>query len=308
MSVVFFASSAPTPTRPAGSSGVPAGGDPSRETPPEEGTRERILAIVSESGPVTVAQVAETLQLTTAGVRRHVDVLAEQDLVTTVDPPGAATRGRGRPARAYVLTPAGHDQMSTRYDDVATAALRYLSEAIGPHAVTAFAQQRVADLEQRYAAEVAAAGPVLGDRVHALAAALARDGYAASTRPLAGSAPGTPSPANRDGAPAGAEGLQLCQGHCPMHQVAAEFPQFCDVETEAFARLLGVHVQRLSTLAGGSHVCTTFIPQSTPQSISQVSTPARVPLTPPSTSPSLGSNSAHDQSHRTPTPEEGNPS
>ncbi len=46
-----------------------------------------------------------------------------------------------------------------------------------------------------------------------------------------------------------------------MHQVAAEFPQFCELETEAFARLLGVHVQRLSTLAGGGHVCTTFIPQ-----------------------------------------------
>jgi hypothetical protein len=42
--------------------------------------------------------------------------------------------------------------------------------------------------------------------------------------------------------------------------VAREFPQFCDAETEAFSRLLGVHVQRLATLAHGDHVCTTFIP------------------------------------------------
>ena len=45
-----------------------------------------------------------------------------------------------------------------------------------------------------------------------------------------------------------------------MRHVATEFRQFCDAETEAISRLLGVHVQRLATLAGGEHVCTTFIP------------------------------------------------
>jgi predicted ArsR family transcriptional regulator len=61
-------------------------------------------------------------------------------------------------------------------------------------------------------------------------------------------------------------GVQLCQGHCPMQHVAAQFPQFCEAETEAFSRMLGVHVQRLATLAGGEHVCTTFIPTpSTPE-------------------------------------------
>ena len=42
--------------------------------------------------------------------------------------------------------------------------------------------------------------------------------------------------------------------------LAAEFPQLCEAETDAFARLLGVHVQRLATLAGGEHVCTTYVP------------------------------------------------
>ncbi|MDR2348869.1 MAG: hypothetical protein LBD90_09730, partial [Bifidobacteriaceae bacterium] len=54
--------------------------------------------------------------------------------------------------------------------------------------------------------------------------------------------------------------LQLCQGHCPVHQVARAFPEFCEAETRAIGRLLGVHVQRLATLAGGEHVCTTCVP------------------------------------------------
>jgi predicted ArsR family transcriptional regulator len=47
-----------------------------------------------------------------------------------------------------------------------------------------------------------------------------------------------------------------------VQQVATEFPQLCEAETAAFSRLLGVHVQRLSTLAGGGHVCTTSIPDT----------------------------------------------
>jgi hypothetical protein len=45
-----------------------------------------------------------------------------------------------------------------------------------------------------------------------------------------------------------------------VQHVATEFPAFCEAETDAFSRLLGVHVQRLATLAGGHHVCTTFVP------------------------------------------------
>jgi hypothetical protein len=41
--------------------------------------------------------------------------------------------------------------------------------------------------------------------------------------------------------------------------VAAEFPQLCEAETEAFARLLGTPVQRLATIAHGDGICTTHI-------------------------------------------------
>jgi predicted ArsR family transcriptional regulator len=77
-----------------------------------------------------------------------------------------------------------------------------------------------------------------------LAEALSADGYAATT-----SEQGT--------------GVQLCQHHCPVQHVAAEFPQLCDAETAAISRLLDVHVQRLATIAHGDGVCTTFIPTPT---------------------------------------------
>src|SRR4029077_17533290 len=81
------------------------------------------------------------------------------------------------------------------------------------------------------------------ERVKALAAALSADGYAAS----ASSRPGSGG------------GDQLCQHHCPVAHVAAQYPQLCEAETEAFGRLLGTAVQRLATIAHGDGICTTHV-------------------------------------------------
>ena len=200
----------------------------------EQRTRERVLAAVSEHGPVTAAEVGRLLGLTPAAVRRHLDALADQGAVAEHEPAGA-----------YVLSERGHGSLRGAYDELAAQALRYLDEHDGPDAVAAFARERVAGLESRYATRLADAGQDVAARADVLVDAMTEDGFAASARPVAAGA---------------LHGVQLCQGHCPVGRVAEEFPQFCDAETEAISRLLGVHVQRLATLAGGAHVCTTFIP------------------------------------------------
>ena len=205
-------------------------------------TRRRILQIVAADGPVSAADLAGALDLAAAGVRRHLQALEEADQVTVHRGP-AGTRGRGRPARRYVVTGQGQAALSQRYAEIATDALHFLADAVGPQAVQQFAEHRVRELEERHAAAVDAAGDDVTARAEALAQALAGDGYAASTRPVPGSTV-----------------VQLCQGHCPVQDVAAQFPQLCEAETRAFGRLLGVHVQRLSTLTSGGHVCTTSIP------------------------------------------------
>jgi predicted ArsR family transcriptional regulator len=62
-------------------------------------------------------------------------------------------------------------------------------------------------------------------------------------------------------------GVQLCQHHCPVAHVAAEFPALCEAETQAFAELLGTHVQRLATIARGDAACTTNVPLDVPATI-----------------------------------------
>jgi predicted ArsR family transcriptional regulator len=243
---VKIAEAAPRVGRsPTGPGGTPGAGDEAR-------TRDRVRRGVLEHGPVTASELADLLGLTPAAVRRHLDGLAGAGLIAEGHAPDAP-RGRGRPARHFVLTAAGHAAGATGYDDLAVAALTYLQESGGNAAVRRFADARVSEWESRYRDVVEAAGADSTRRAEALAAALTDDGYAATTRPVE-----VGDPTSEAGITS--LGTQLCQGHCPVQRVAAQFPQLCEAEAEAFGRLLGVHVQRLATLAHGEHVCTTHVP------------------------------------------------
>ena len=191
------------------------------------GTRERVLGLLLEHGPATAATLSERLDVTPAGIRRHLDALLVEGVVSIREPRRRVV-ARGRPAKEYVLTDAGHAAGPSAYDELAIGALRFMS----PEQVQAFADERGRELEERYDTV---------DSPEALAVVLSEDGYAASV--------------SEQGL-----GIQLCQHHCPVQHVAAEFPQLCDAETAAIGRLLNVHVQRLATIAHGDGVCTTFIP------------------------------------------------
>ena len=201
------------------------------------------MSSILKHGPSTAAELAGRLGLTPAGIRRHLDVLMATGQVQARQQRVFGARGRGRPARVFALTDSGRATFYSAYDDLAIAALDYLSEAGGPDAVTKFAQARIAEVEDRYRDNVAnaAAGTT---PAQALASALTDDGYVASTLPAA-------------------TGEQLCQHHCPIAHVAEQYPKLCEVETEMFSRVLGVHVQRLATIAHGDGVCTTHIPAPT---------------------------------------------
>ncbi|WP_461162949.1 helix-turn-helix transcriptional regulator [Arthrobacter sp. R4-81] len=219
----------------------------------EDRTRDRVLNAVLEHGPVSAAELGDLLGFTPAAVRRHLDHLARRGVIE-VKRVARAGAGAGRPARRYVLSSQGQSSLGDDYLNIASSALKQLENMAGSEAVREFAVERFSDMERRYAPEVEAAGADITARARALSAALSRDGYVSSAASVEAKAP----------LPAALSSVQLCQGHCPIQQLAAQFPVFCDVETEVFSRLVGVDVRRLSTLARGGHVCTTHIPTGRP--------------------------------------------
>ncbi|WP_209373100.1 helix-turn-helix transcriptional regulator [Brevibacterium renqingii] len=211
-------------------------------------TRQKVFQSVLDEGPITASSLAKALDLTPAAIRRHLDALETEGLIEVRELAGKQA-GRGRPARHYVVTAAGHDSVSHSYDELAVNILRYMEDRHGKSAVEGFTEDLVARLRDRLGPELdKRGGTTVASRSRALATALTREGYAASATPVAA---GTPL-----------EAMQLCQGHCPIQAVAAEFPEICEAELAMFSDYLRVDVRRLSSLAQGDHVCTTHIPTS----------------------------------------------
>jgi predicted ArsR family transcriptional regulator len=205
-------------------------------------TRDRVTQLLLERGTATAAELGRALGLSPAAIRRHLDALLTEGEVACREQQAHSQRGRGRPARVFLLTDeARRRQGRHTYDDLAAAALRWIAAQGGDRAVSAFAAERVAALEARCRAAMADAGDDPMARAEALACALTAEGYAASATAIA-------------------SGGQLCQHHCPVADVAAEFPQLCEAETQVISQLVGTHVQRLATIAHGDGVCTTHIP------------------------------------------------
>ena len=204
-------------------------------------TRDLVARSILETGPSTAAVLATRLGLTSAGIRRHLDLLVADGVLEAREPHPALARGRGRPSKTFLMSDNGREKFEHSYDDLAVSALKFMSAQMGAHLVSAFAESRADEIERK--ARVAISKKNL--KAPALAEFLTEQGYAASihSRPM---------------------GQELCQHHCPIAHVASEFPQLCEAETEAISRLLGTHVQRLATIAHGDGVCTTFIPNPQP--------------------------------------------
>ena len=201
-------------------------------------TRDVVARSILENGPSTAAVLGERLGLTPAGIRRHLDLLVADGIVQAREPHSALIRGRGRPSKVFVMSDKGREQFEHSYDDLAVAALKFMSAHSGDHLVSEFAQSRAEDIERKANISLAKKS----NKTQGIADFLSEQGYAASIhqKPM---------------------GEELCQHHCPIAHVASQFPQLCEAETEALSRLLGTHVQRLATIAHGDGVCTTFIPK-----------------------------------------------
>lgn len=215
---------------------------------PEGPTRQAVVRLLMESGSITAGEIGAQLGLSAAGVRRHLDALIEMGDAEAHAPASWQQVGRGRPAKRFQLTAAGRGKLGHRYDDLAVAAMRQLREIGGEDAVVAFARQRI-DTILSEVAEVAAGADTDADEdlevtAERIAAALTDAGYAASTARVEGGVPG----------------VQILQHHCPVANVAKEFPELCRAERQAMAEVLGTHVQRLATIADGGYVCTTHVP------------------------------------------------
>lgn len=197
------------------------------------GTRERILVLLRRHGRLSAPQLADLLELTPVGVRRHLALLERDGLVTAA----VSKPKRGRPTAVYRLTDAGLETFPRHYDEVALQALSFL-KGQDASVLSQFLAWRNERLAASYAQRVD--GATLAERARALADVLSEQGFMAEVEP-------TP------------EGLRLCQHNCTVEHLANELPDLCTSEAKLFERLLGTPVEREATIVDGGVRCVTQV-------------------------------------------------
>ncbi len=218
---------------------------PKQHTDVKTTTRDAIADQLLE-GPLTAANIAENLDLTTAAVRRHLDIMVDEGIAESVEPSPYEERGRGRPAKLFHLSEKGRAAFGHGYDYLAVDALQTIRKIGGEATLLEFALSHMKKIVE--GVEPLPANPTR-QQVEKCAAEIAnafdKSGFATSI----GNAQG---------------GIQICHHHCPIAQVAHEFPVLCLAEYQVISELLQSPIQRLSTIAHGAHTCTTNVSTGTP--------------------------------------------
>lgn len=113
-----------------------------------DSTRARIRALVVSQGPIDASRLAAELDVTPAGVRRHLQALVAAGEIAERAVPVTGPRGRGRPPREYVATTGAQEHLPDASAELAVEALDFIASALGEPGVTQFADDRLAELER----------------------------------------------------------------------------------------------------------------------------------------------------------------
>ena len=202
-------------------------------------TRRELLLLLRTRPGITVHELADELSLSEVAVRRHLDVLAAQQVAEQVTAAKPAV-GAGRRASGWRLSRAGLELFPRRYDALALEVLEDLEEEAGPELVEAVFARRTDKLAAQYEAALDGVSGTR-ERVRAIAALRDQGGYLTECR-------------NGEGADGE---VMLVENNCAVHRVAEGHPVVCSMELVLFRRVLGpdVEVTRVSHTMAGDPVC-----------------------------------------------------
>ncbi len=215
---------------------------------------ERILYLLKTRGPQTTQFLADDLQLTSMGVRRHLDNLLEMGLLCFDEQSKAPNPGR--PTRYWSLTERGHQRFPDRHSDLNLQLIQQVKSIFGDAGLDRLIQARENQALEMYQARLSAvageAGEVgdayLATKIAALAQVRCEEGYMAEVQQ------------DEHGA------WLLSENHCPICVAAKECQQFCRSELAMFQTLLQpqASVQRTEHLLTGARRCAyRIVPVST---------------------------------------------
>jgi len=177
-------------------------------------SQDQILYLLKTRGALTAQVVAEAMALTSMGARKHLQQLQERGLVVVED----RAAGKGRPARYWQLSDAGHGRFPDRHGELTVQLIALLRHSLGESALDALIAAREQQAMASYQARLGAT-PGLAERLAMLVQVRSEEGYMAECQ-------------------ACEDGWLLIENHCPICAAAQACQGFCRAELQLFQQLL----------------------------------------------------------------------
>lgn len=197
-------------------------------------TQDQILFLLKTRGPSTAQQLAQLLDISSMGVRRHLDAWLEKGLLLTEDRADKV----GRPARYWLLSDAGHARFPDRHSELTVQLIAQVRTLFGQTGLDKLITAREQSSETSYQERMAGA-KTLSKRLAKLVEARDAEGYMAQLEK------------QPDGS------FLLIENHCPICAAATACQGFCRSELDVFRRTLGPdsQVERVEHVLAGGRRC-----------------------------------------------------
>ncbi|HUF62997.1 MAG TPA: ArsR family transcriptional regulator [Verrucomicrobiales bacterium] len=211
-----------------------AAGPDIREVPFLDRGPRALLALLKTRGPMDARSLAEALEITSAAVRQHLELLRNRGLVVFE----LEGRAIGRPARVWRLTLEAGAYFFDGHARLAADVLAAVEAESGPGGLRRVLERCEQRREEGYNKRLASPATLAG-KLRALAGLRSEEGYDARVEREAS---GT---------------WTLRQRHCPVAAAARNCELLCECELGLFKRLLGnlAEVRRSEHLFAGDAAC-----------------------------------------------------
>lgn len=194
-------------------------------------TKQRILTFLKMNGGLTTSDLSNMLGISATAVRRHLNTLEAQSLVSH----RTEQRGMGRPSFIYELTAGAANVFPQSYAAFATEMLQELLELDGTDKLDELFDRRQEKRREQYVSRTK--GQTLSDRVASLARLLEGEGRMTTWEQL------------DDGR------FILREHNCPILKVAQEFDHPCRCEIDLLREILEANVERVNHIPDGDIAC-----------------------------------------------------
>jgi len=202
-------------------------------------TRKVLLTMLKTSGALSVSDMAGRLGITEMAVRRHLNTMERDGLVSTQ----LVRQAVGRPSHIYSLTEQADHYFPKNYHSLTLDLLDELIADRDDGTIDNLFNRRKDKLVQRYGEKMQSNH--LQDKVQTLASIQQENGYMATWEQDIETG-----------------GYIIDEFNCPISQVANRYNHACQSELELFRELLGADVERVECLAKEGRRCRYLIRNS----------------------------------------------